>query len=491
MNKRYPFSFMSVQLIIGMLILLTVGCSSCSTKPKTGAIKGQVILVNDTGDPSQDAMDCSGVTVALYELAELDTTLVRINCEYPGTGVLISQETEFDHRSDDPLKVTTTVDDGHFELGSIDPGSYNIVFLKEDWGIKYLHNIHVEEGQALNIGDTQLFPMQEYSSSVIGDITLKTDHTYYIPEDASFINSVTIEPRANIYVNAGCAVRFYGNVATPDVSDLSEAWRYTSAKELYSTARVDIGSEDYCGQLQFYGNEVSLENGIFRHFNYIEIIGENCNAANMYFSRCVSGIVSSGSNLIANNLTIAHGSGDGINCQSSSTISMQITDSVLMDMNHAVFYSSLGTYDISNNYFWNSEIALRMQYGTGSITHNVFNGNNLDISFYNVTTTVDISYNDFLDSGYYTIRPWYEAIVNYNNFYRTENYYIIIWNPDLHNNSFVTADLDARNNYWVKSNIDDYILDANDNDDHPDEPCPYYIIYNPRRNSPVPDAGIQ
>ncbi len=75
-----------------------MSCSS-STKPKSGSLSGRVILVNDTDDPSLDPVDFSGVTIALYELAVLDTTLVRIIYEYPDLGVPVSQLTQFDHRT--------------------------------------------------------------------------------------------------------------------------------------------------------------------------------------------------------------------------------------------------------------------------------------------------------------------------------------------------------------------------------------------------------
>ena len=40
----------------------------------------------------------SGVTVALYNLVEPDTAVVRLQKEFPFVGVPISQQTEFDHR---------------------------------------------------------------------------------------------------------------------------------------------------------------------------------------------------------------------------------------------------------------------------------------------------------------------------------------------------------------------------------------------------------
>lgn len=489
MINRSPLIFMRTLLIFGMLILLLIVCSSCTTK--LGSIKGAVILGNDTGDPSHDPVDFSGVTVGIYEPTSLDTTLTRINGQYPQIGVQINQETVFDHRNANPYKITATGPDGSFAFGSVDPGLYNVVFIKEGWGIRYLLNIIVEEDQSLNLDSLRLFPSLAYSASVTENTTFKSDHTYILSGDVVFIDSVLVEPKAQIFINPGSAVRFYGNFETPESIVMTDAWRITSAKNLYSTSGYGIGADDYFGSVSFYGDSQTVANGVFNYFSYIGFIGDNCEIRNVSLSNCTSGIVSNGCDLEISNVTIAHGTGDGVNCQSSSDLSLKISDSIIMYMNHAVFYSALGTYAISNSYFWGSGTALRMQYGHGSISHNVFAENDLAISFYSVTTDVDISYNSFLSSGLYAIRPWFEAVVNNNNFYRVNGHYIIIWDSDLQNNSFVTADLDARNNYWAEANLDEFLLDANDNDEHPDEPCPYYIIYQPKSNLPVADAGIQ
>jgi hypothetical protein len=59
------------------------------------------------------------------------------------------------------------------------------------------------------------------------------------------------------------------------------------------------------------------------------------------------------------------------------------------------------------------------------------------------------------------------------------------------NNSLVNGDLDATNNYWAVADVNAYILDGTDNPDYPDSPCPYFVIFIPKRASPVPEAGIQ
>ena len=80
-------------LIIALLVFVGLMCMNSCTKVSTGSLCGKVVLENDSEDPANDPVDYSGITVALYEIPELDTTITRINTEYPQTGVQISTET--------------------------------------------------------------------------------------------------------------------------------------------------------------------------------------------------------------------------------------------------------------------------------------------------------------------------------------------------------------------------------------------------------------
>ena len=88
-------NFLKIFLI---LILLFLCCSKQPTSPETGSLIGTVLL--------EDQTNHFGITVALYKLAELDTTILRYNREYSlarrlfggNVGFPISQATEFDHR---------------------------------------------------------------------------------------------------------------------------------------------------------------------------------------------------------------------------------------------------------------------------------------------------------------------------------------------------------------------------------------------------------
>jgi len=114
-------------------ILQYLLCSKNPTEPKLGSLSGQVFL---EGQPvCAGRQDHSGITVALYKLAELDTTILRYNREYPNVGFPISQATEFacppgfwrNHRLGEVVAAGKTKQDGSFNIENIPQGEYNFV----------------------------------------------------------------------------------------------------------------------------------------------------------------------------------------------------------------------------------------------------------------------------------------------------------------------------------------------------------------------------
>jgi len=62
-------------------------CYKNPTESKTGTLTGKVLL---EGQPTcADKQDHSGINVALYKLAELDTTILRYNHEHLKTKVRV------------------------------------------------------------------------------------------------------------------------------------------------------------------------------------------------------------------------------------------------------------------------------------------------------------------------------------------------------------------------------------------------------------------
>jgi len=103
-------------------VLTQLTCHKNPTAPNTGTLTGIVLL---EGEPvCAGRQDHSGISVALYKLAELDTTILRYNREYPNVGFPISQATEFacppgfwrNHRLGEVVAESRTNADGSFKI---------------------------------------------------------------------------------------------------------------------------------------------------------------------------------------------------------------------------------------------------------------------------------------------------------------------------------------------------------------------------------------
>ena len=70
-----------LSFVIFILSFLLTTCSTSTNSDKQVVFSGTVTLEGET--------DFSGVTVSLYNMVELDTTLVRINQEYPNMPIFI------------------------------------------------------------------------------------------------------------------------------------------------------------------------------------------------------------------------------------------------------------------------------------------------------------------------------------------------------------------------------------------------------------------
>lgn len=247
-------------------LFIITACTSPTSSSK-GSLTGTVSLEGET--------DFSGISVSLYELAYLDTTIVRINNEYPQIGVIITQHTEFDHRLQSPLKTATTLADGSFEIEKIPTGIYNLVAQKADFGFRYLYEVSISKGdnelsekgnvkreakKTVILSDPALTDRIEgrqtteesNSSSFIlhssltparlseespqrpatksditlyeevrlsendyfGDLTIEPYHHLVIENDVSFAppSSLTLMPDGIVRINPGCDLKIYGNL---------------------------------------------------------------------------------------------------------------------------------------------------------------------------------------------------------------------------------------------------------------------------------------
>jgi hypothetical protein len=110
-NKPMRYLFLTI-------FSIATACSKNPTNPDTFSLSGTVHL--------EGQEDNGGVTVALYNLVESDTAVVRLQKEFPFVGVPISQQTEFDHRLAEAVYATKTRTDGLFRFLEEDKNTYKL-----------------------------------------------------------------------------------------------------------------------------------------------------------------------------------------------------------------------------------------------------------------------------------------------------------------------------------------------------------------------------
>jgi hypothetical protein len=138
-ESSFTFHSTWIHYTFYILIIITLSACSSTTEVPKGSLSGTVHLEDET--------DHSGIIVAVYDLAELDSDIVSINQEYPHIGVIISQHTEFDHRLQTHVKYSETDAAGNFEIKKIPTGTYNLVAMKAGWGFRYIYEFEIEKGE--------------------------------------------------------------------------------------------------------------------------------------------------------------------------------------------------------------------------------------------------------------------------------------------------------------------------------------------------------
>ena len=517
-NHSSLFTLHSSPFILFILIFCVLFMFSCSssTKPETGSLSGKVILVNDTGDPALDPIDYSGITVALYNLAYLDTTIVRINNKYPQIGVHINQETEFDHRYQQPVAKTITNTDGSFKLIEIISGEYNLVYFKSGWGIRYVYNIvinkgeniisdinaqitdnhkisNMDEGSKAKITELVLYPMKYLSSTIQNAYVFQEDHCYLITQDTSFLSSVVFQNSAFGFVNPGCRIDFWNSVSMPESG---KRWWITSSEGIFTSELNILGDDDNILKIRMANYDGNIiKNGKISHLmDGLEINSDNTIITKMVFTNGFTAIVLNGNNLNINQTLIKSFKSRTNVFYGNSNISQNIFynnyDNLIIDSSD---------FNVNNNYFISNWVGIRPIYGNTIIRNNCFWNNVYGISM--LASNPLIEYNEFFGSKRYCIQtqPNYvqaslefcNPVIKHNNIYAIDKIAISI-KPDAHDGYFASGnigvinDIDATYNYWRAIDIDNVLYDELDS-----EEVHYKILYDPRINSRIISAGIK
>lgn len=488
-STRKLFSIRSIIMIMGLMSLLIItGCNSTTEADPTGIMAGTIQLVNDINDPDMNVSDFSGVAVSVYNATVLDSSIARINEQHPGIGINIDQETEFDHRLVSPVAKTLTSASGQFRIEGLPFGVYNVAIFKEDWAVKYIYSVEVLNSSQVTLPDVELHPARQLSGYMSNSFSFEDGETYIVNNSITFVAPVTLNTGARIYVDQGAFVTFGSSVSVAKNAGEESYWRFDSSRGLYSNSVTVIDSTQYFPSVKFQSAVPVLSNGLFRHVSdgVLFYYGKT-NISDIDIKHFNSAITFNNEGGSIQKSIIRNGGNKAMQCL-SQTGAISVTKSIVFKTYDGVVAYMAGGFTIEDNYFYETDTAIRPQNCSGSIRHNNFYSNRCDILQYNASSIIE--QNNFYFSKSVGVTPRTFASINGNNFYKTNAYFINIRRTD-GTYSYVHADVNATGNYWATSEIDRYILDGGDNINYPGQECPYVVNYLPKSSIRIATAGIR
>jgi hypothetical protein len=494
--------FQMLTIIMASISIFIITSCKSSTEPRTGSLTGRVLLINDSGDSNLDPADNSGITIAVYPLAVIDSTITRLNNQYPGIGVIATQRTEFDHRSNNAITTCLTQADGSFYLEGLSEGQYNIVAMKSGWGFRYIYSININNGTNVLAGDLEsgavaLYPEQKisgYMSSV--NLTVGNYH-HLVIEDNTYIldgSSLTLNPGAIVRINPGVKLEVMGFASIHGTND--SLVTFISNDAIFSTRqstpvafdgiKLNANSTLANGGVEFIKvmNSVSglaayrafsIRYSVLQGVNEIvSVAGSSTDLLQVSIANCIFQMDSSSPNY-------------DISIASSSPVSFQ--KNIIMGSNGLACRAS-ANIECKDNYINVSTIGLYF-YDVSSVAvmyNDIIAGSNAIFNNYRVTS--NISYNNVtaMDGLRYSSFGNI-ATANYNNLF-CSHYSITYLDTSTEHQH-----LPAQNNWFNTIDnelIQSLILDKSDySENDPLFPLLSYVDYTPYRTSKQSSAGIR
>jgi len=447
--------------------------------------------------------DHSGIIVAVYELAYLDTTIVRINNEYPHIGVIINQHTEFDHRFQSPVKFTETDIEGNFLIKKIPVGEYNIVALRDNFGFKYIYEIDIEKGDYDLTQQVTLYEEQCLYGDIEDNWIFETDHHYIIGEEGS--NSTNFTPGTNLEIQPGAIIRIepdndliiHGTISAQGEED-NMFW--VTSNEGF----VETLEQNYIDSTNYYNN--------FELSPYSIVVDDIIEWGK--FDLANIGLLNQVNNLHMQNGIFRDSECGFYSINVDSTFCSNLSSKTITNESKAgIYFNQVSNGLIEKNVIINCKIGIKTKNTSSPNIENNFLQNvsyNIWISWYSLPI---IQYNEIRNEnsiGIYDHRSY--EVVQYNNF---SNKIGIIYDecypeiPEIHDNNFncslyaikirntiyYTADIDAGSNYFGTTNfieINNLIWDKSDLEENdPTYPFTGIVLFDPYLIEDYHTAGIQ
>jgi len=304
------------------------------------------------------------------------------------------------------------------------------------------------------------------------------------------MSSVEFQPRTQIFINPAAMLKFYGAVITPEFTSYNDMWKITSGKEIYSTSQVTMDFDSYYSTVNFYGDQVSIKSGFVSYgddaLNSINVSSSEINY--MVFRDCGTAFTIIQGNVNIEYLVVSNCNCTGIFYASDveSSANVLITKCIINNIAESgIGIKKAGSYNINNCYLNNTYHNILIESCNGIIINNDFNLGYFYIYFYRNCYHNEVHYNNFYDTDYGLRLTGRINNISNNNFFGLSRSFIYILSgaPPY---SLVSSEVNATNNYWAMEEVSQYLADAED-----DPRCPYHIIYLPKLENPVREAGIQ
>ncbi len=480
-------------LTLSILLLFSLFSCDSATKAKTGSLSGNIVLVNDTDDPAFDLIDFSGVTVALYNLAILDTTLSRINREYPHIGVQISQETEFDHRLQSPVAIVRTDESGSFDFTKVPLGDYNIVFVKESWGNRTVYNHSITQDNYKTLDVVYMYPVVELSGTIQEEFCFESLRTYEMSEDTLFLGNVNVQPDATIIVRENKRLSFAGEINQDFESGY---WKVTSASSYFDTHKAPHIYEYDMLNFSYSNIDVAVQRLILEYStNGIKSNSSNFTLNNSILRKCSSSVASlSAEHSNVSNIILYDTSLKGI----VANFEIYLDKSVFANNRESIMlHECEGT--VQNSYFYGSYIGIRTFLKQIEIIHNCFDKN--DVAVAPSAASPSIHENNFYDNkrdvemnrgGVATDPGYCDPEITHNNFMGNGFYIHLRGSNSTYAEGYipfigVNQDQHYPNNYLKQDDVTKHIYDAN----YPNSTINFTVSMLPRLSRKINSAGIK
>jgi len=459
----YSKTIGNMLLVIALVFFFTSSCSN-PIEVISGELEGQVILVNDSEFNQEYITDFSGISVALYKTLSLDSIIVDLNKTYPNLGVKISQETEFDHRLDEPFAVKKTTQDGRFEFKNIPVGRYNFIALKEGWGSRECFDINISAGhnsiEGISSDGIVLYKEMSISGVVDYEITMLPYH-HYVIEDETYLAEgarLNVNSFSTIRINPGGSLNLIGAELT---ANSTEGLFKIISNHLYFRTGGVVGVEKYDGVKIYEGTLVTggvvqnavIRDGVYSLYNQVPDV----KFMNMRVMGEVSGLYLYGKQPEAtcevSNIVL---SGTGLPEQSSLVLhnlsNVTVDNCIVFDNSIGVSVREVGYAEIRNSYLSNDDIDIRLYNGSEAVVTNCsFKGNTgvensrgskVSCFFNDFRTSIGI---DNIFVGGTTGFPYTAYITaNNNNFYCTQ--FSVRTRARFYSKDIIY--FDVTNNYW-------------------------------------------